>query len=113
MPGGFLGKRAVCGDKNHGVPTGAQRIERGERRPGASPLFIDRGAQHDRLAFETGVTKTGSRMSIDSGEYHRDLTEGSDQMMLRLSTSVQRRKRVKVRGVVIPSPVVVAIEKLM
>lgn len=95
------------------MTTGPQRIEGGKRRARGFPVLIDRRAQHDGLPFETAVTKARGRVSIDSGEYHRELAEGSDQMMLRLSTSVQRRKRVKVRGVVMPSPVVVAMEKLI
>ena len=61
----------------------------------AKVLTAERHPQADKLQV----------LSVDAGDEH-------DQKMLRLFTMTQRRLRVKVMGVVMPSPVVVAMEKL-
>jgi len=95
---------AIGAHKHTAVEPRAEQIDCHERRADRRSVITGLLAKQQSFAQNRWMGVTAHRMADYLGGDH------SPQMMRRFSTITQRRTRVKVLGVVMPSPVVVAIE---
>ena len=98
-----LNRIAIGIHENRFAEACAQIIDRSDNLSRLSPMLIQKAAEQQARAPQSWMRYGRSNVS----DYPRDV----HPMMFRLFTITQRRLRVKVWVVTMPSPVVVAMEK--
>ena len=128
------GADAVGGDEDFRMHAGAEEVDGNHRWAARMTVRVESLTEQHLETLQGRMTMAADRMADDLGGNHLidygllniddsrsapalidlscvlSLVVLSLQMILRFSTRTQRRTRVKVLGVVMPSPVVVAME---